>query len=428
MSISQIAIRRIVEEKADEDPEYRRQLGDRPLLQTTRAMSDEELLAKLESLGVAVDRNWLDRSTRRQVAAWAVAEDALSQFSDEQRIAAEDWVWLSLICLWERWFPDRPSMEKLDDLIHDGYDLKKQQDELAACRLWRTAWLAVEDIMVGCGVESIAEFEEAFGGTQSIFNWVQDYESALCGASQRDAEFLEHRVELCRAVLALCRQGPISQFERSSDLFEENFRRGLAECHFLMGDNAAADQLYEQWLKADPCWGSGWIGWSDAYFLFAADEAKNDPDQAIRLLKRGLDVLDVRDRPEVRDRLITVLEDTGRQEEAAKMRSSIGEDSQERRGSIEGIEAAEKQSGFTSASSELEVSVGTKSLRLSQRVSFGEQGLPLDQLGEFAASMHQQDEPILGGASIRREIGRVGRNEPCPCGSGAKYKKCCGRS
>ena len=22
---------------------------------------------------------------------------------------------------------------------------------------------------------------------------------------------------------------------------------------------------------------------------------------------------------------------------------------------------------------------------------------------------------------------KVGRNEPCPCGSGKKYKKCCGR-
>ncbi|TET60949.1 MAG: hypothetical protein E3J47_06135, partial [Candidatus Stahlbacteria bacterium] len=23
---------------------------------------------------------------------------------------------------------------------------------------------------------------------------------------------------------------------------------------------------------------------------------------------------------------------------------------------------------------------------------------------------------------------KVGRNDPCPCGSGKKYKKCCGRS
>jgi preprotein translocase subunit SecA len=27
---------------------------------------------------------------------------------------------------------------------------------------------------------------------------------------------------------------------------------------------------------------------------------------------------------------------------------------------------------------------------------------------------------------VRREIPKVGRNEPCPCGSGKKYKKCCG--
>jgi preprotein translocase subunit SecA len=28
---------------------------------------------------------------------------------------------------------------------------------------------------------------------------------------------------------------------------------------------------------------------------------------------------------------------------------------------------------------------------------------------------------------IRREMPKVGRNEPCPCGSGKKFKNCCGR-
>src|SRR6202011_3355755 len=28
---------------------------------------------------------------------------------------------------------------------------------------------------------------------------------------------------------------------------------------------------------------------------------------------------------------------------------------------------------------------------------------------------------------IRRSMPKVGRNEPCPCGSGKKYKNCCGR-
>ena len=26
-----------------------------------------------------------------------------------------------------------------------------------------------------------------------------------------------------------------------------------------------------------------------------------------------------------------------------------------------------------------------------------------------------------------RHVKKVGRNDPCPCGSGKKYKKCCGR-
>tara|TARA_A100001201_G_scaffold135705_2_gene124152 strand:- start:1014 stop:1196 length:183 start_codon:yes stop_codon:yes gene_type:complete len=27
--------------------------------------------------------------------------------------------------------------------------------------------------------------------------------------------------------------------------------------------------------------------------------------------------------------------------------------------------------------------------------------------------------------TIRRELAKVGRNDPCPCGSGKKNKKCC---
>jgi preprotein translocase subunit SecA len=31
-------------------------------------------------------------------------------------------------------------------------------------------------------------------------------------------------------------------------------------------------------------------------------------------------------------------------------------------------------------------------------------------------------------ATVRRSVKKVGRNDPCPCGSGKKYKKCCGRN
>ena len=36
-----------------------------------------------------------------------------------------------------------------------------------------------------------------------------------------------------------------------------------------------------------------------------------------------------------------------------------------------------------------------------------------------------EDKPAA--MTIKRESAKVGRNDPCPCGSGKKYKKCCGR-
>ncbi|UCD18701.1 MAG: SEC-C domain-containing protein [Candidatus Zixiibacteriota bacterium] len=39
-----------------------------------------------------------------------------------------------------------------------------------------------------------------------------------------------------------------------------------------------------------------------------------------------------------------------------------------------------------------------------------------------AASQRGKAQPV------KREGKKVGRNDPCPCGSGKKYKKCCGRN
>lgn len=45
--------------------------------------------------------------------------------------------------------------------------------------------------------------------------------------------------------------------------------------------------------------------------------------------------------------------------------------------------------------------------------------------------MKKHPEVLQGGETVkvetvRREEPKVGRNDPCPCGSGKKYKKCCG--
>ncbi|HEY5741789.1 MAG TPA: SEC-C metal-binding domain-containing protein, partial [Terrimicrobiaceae bacterium] len=45
-------------------------------------------------------------------------------------------------------------------------------------------------------------------------------------------------------------------------------------------------------------------------------------------------------------------------------------------------------------------------------------------------AVEKSDEPATPKIElpIKRELPKVGRNDPCPCGSGKKFKNCCGRT
>jgi len=53
-----------------------------------------------------------------------------------------------------------------------------------------------------------------------------------------------------------------------------------------------------------------------------------------------------------------------------------------------------------------------------------------DQLGDLVADAYdffrERGAPTASQPPVRREGPRIGRNDPCPCGSGRKFKKCCG--
>jgi uncharacterized protein len=53
------------------------------------------------------------------------------------------------------------------------------------------------------------------------------------------------------------------------------------------------------------------------------------------------------------------------------------------------------------------------------------EALPLSILGMHMFWREMDDRPE--GWTGQRRRAKVGRNEPCPCGSGRKYKRCCGK-
>ena len=46
--------------------------------------------------------------------------------------------------------------------------------------------------------------------------------------------------------------------------------------------------------------------------------------------------------------------------------------------------------------------------------------------GRVDGAWRFMDGKIIGPPPVRREAPKIGRNDPCPCGSGQKHKKCCG--
>jgi len=47
--------------------------------------------------------------------------------------------------------------------------------------------------------------------------------------------------------------------------------------------------------------------------------------------------------------------------------------------------------------------------------------------GMADANVSTESEPQANEGTFKRETPKVGRNDPCPCGSGKKYKQCCGK-
>src|SRR6516162_5210570 len=340
---SWVAIDRFAEKERAKSAAFRKQSAGKVLRSDAKQLTDDDLLAKLRSFGIELDRPSLERLCREALSAEEIATSWLDQrtFRGRQAEMESDWIWVCLTALWQRWFPDQPCFELLDDKIEAGYDLQGS----AACRIWLEAWKDVLGLLDKGELTSIRAFDERFRGSQSLFNWSQDLEDELWNAGLEDPQFLTARI-------AVCEEG-LRRFPAEDDLMTENRRRALAESYFELGESDTAEALYRDWLQADPRWGWGWIGWSDGYGFL---RKVRDWPRAEQILREGLAVDLVRDRLDILERLADVCDEQGRKGEAAQLRKEA----------------------------------------------------------KRSAAAPKVTKP------------KIGRNEPCPCGSGKKFKKCCG--
>lgn len=328
LAISFITIDRFVEERKPREKK-------KTLLSDARKLSDEELLAKLESLGITAGKHWLGELCARHRSAEELSKVLYAEY--DLKGSDSDWIWFCTTILWERWFPDVPNLEMIDDTMQLGYERLARKDVAGACEAWLSYWRAVLKLMEKWKIKTASRFDEQFLQTQSLFNWCQDFEMELGNAGRGDGKYNAARLQFCRQIIPLV--------DPEEKLLRENMRRAMAESCFDMGEASKADRLYEDWLAEDPGWGWGWIGWSDLYWLFS--QRKRDYQRAEQILTRAIGIPGLRDRNYVLERLSDLHEESGQTE---------------------------------------------------------------DNITPFVAERRR----------------KIGRNDPCPCGSGKKYKRCCG--
>ena len=209
----------------------------------------------------------------------------------------------------------------------------------------------------------VEHFDDIFKGTQYAYNWCQDLEMELGNAGIKDREYSRRQMKYCAE---FC-----SQFPDEEELVLANMRRGEADAYFYLGDTTEGEKKYQELTERYPDYVWGYIGWADHYWDFYDFETHTtkDYDRAEELYLKALKIADSEERKAVLGRLIDLYKGTG---DSKRVNEYMGK-----------LEELEAQPRF-----------------------------------EFDS---------LDTSSPESKRTKVGRNEPCPCGSGKKYKRCCGR-
>ena len=86
---------------------------------------------------------------------------------------------------------------QIDDDMQRGYAHAMKNDSVLACKEWQKAWNGIVSAMDSGNISSIEDFDKAFDGMQSVFNWASDYEIELENSVGIDISFAKELISFC---------------------------------------------------------------------------------------------------------------------------------------------------------------------------------------------------------------------------------------
>ena len=273
---------------------------------------------------------------------------------------------------------------RMDRDMQKGYGYDYEGETGKAIFYWHVVFENLKSYFEEYNLKSLEEFDKIFNGNQFVSNWVSDYDDAL-------RKVLLHTDKISKQEIGR-RKIDLLNFLLSLNLSEEttihNHKRSLAETYYLMGQPEVGENHFIQLIEEYPDNAWGYIGYSDQYWL---EKDNKNYEKALKILKEAYNRSTVDENDDIVERLTGLhiaikekeLEEYLKKKKSDEKRSIVPEYSTLYQ------ELLEKKRRIT-----------TKSERKNIYKNNG--------------------QTIVKGR-------KIGRNEPCPCGSGKKYKKCCGK-
>lgn len=327
-------------------------------------LSDEEILARLSSFGITIDRPEFEQQCRSSVSI----DYVLKHFTAKHDLDGEDsdWTFVCLWALWNRWCPDAPLYIRMTQQIDAATNATDAGDYETACQLWREAWREAHLLLEKTGLTFMDELDAQMDAAFSSLGLLEGFALALGHAGLKNPALLQERISVCQRGIELIDP----ENEETEELIDQ-MREAIAQSYFHLGDFEKADALYRNWLNenADV---RIWLSWSGCYQF---DGKARDLKRSEEILKEGLSRGNENDLL-LLERLKKILEMQNHFIEAEALHRKI-----------ESLKRSRKSSAIKSGKGSVKVS-----------------------------------RPVPANTRLQ-----VGRKEPCPCGSGKKFKRCCGK-
>ena len=145
-----------------------------------RRMQTEEILERLAVFGVNAKKDaFVSLADVGYISAWKLGRYWMD--NDVEYLPAaedEDFVCFAACELWKRYLPERPSVEMVDDWVHEAYDLEEEGKQEDACELYQRVWKRMLELFTP-EMQTLKAVDPVFNISQFFLNWIQDYEMCL---------------------------------------------------------------------------------------------------------------------------------------------------------------------------------------------------------------------------------------------------------